>query len=134
MTDNLIYEQVREFHKTFGAKIGTEPSLMSFEEQNLRIALMEEELQEYVKALQDGDMVTAYDSLLDLLYVTVGSLISHGFPLQEGFDEVHRANMTKRNIDGTVSYREDGKVIKPPTFTPPNLERILNESTSRDSG
>ena len=43
----------------------------------------------------------------------------------EAFKEVHRSNMTKIRLDGTVLRREDGKVIKPETFEEPNLGKFL---------
>lgn len=65
--------------------------------------------------------------------------IIEDFKLIPAFDEVHRSNMTKlwKEKPENPSYivtqkgnlwlvkREDGKIIKPPTYSPPNLEAFL---------
>ena len=43
----------------------------------------------------------------------------------EAFSEVHRSNMSKRNKDGTILRRLDGKVMKGPDYFPPNLKQFL---------
>lgn len=48
-----------------------------------------------------------------------------GIPLDDVFAEVHRSNMTKIWPDGTVHKRGDGKILKPPTYSRPNLKPIL---------
>jgi len=72
-------------------------------------------------------LVEIADALTDLLYVLLGTFISHGLQdaAEDLFAEVHRSNMTKLGPDGKVIYREDGKVLKPPTFEPPDLRRVL---------
>ena len=51
-----------------------------------------------------------------------------GFPVEEGFAEVHRSNMTKVLEDGTCLLRDDGKIIKPEGYSPPDLKSILNNN------
>ena len=74
-----------------------------------------------------GDLVEIADALSDLLYLVMGTYLSHG--LQEIaaqlFDEVHRSNMTKLDADGRPVYRTDGKVLKSPLFSPPDLGLII---------
>ncbi len=50
----------------------------------------------------------------------------HGFAdkLVDGFNEVHRSNMTKLH-DGKIVKNNDGKVMKPDTFEEPKLKSIL---------
>lgn len=43
----------------------------------------------------------------------------------EAFAEVHRSNMSKLGPDGKPIYRADGKVMKGPGYTKPNLEPFV---------
>lgn len=45
--------------------------------------------------------------------------------LTSAFEEVHRSNMSKLDLDGKPIYREDGKIIKGPDYFPPNLKQFL---------
>lgn len=60
-----------------------------------------------------------------MLYVVYGAAVTYGIDLEPIFDEIHRSNMSKLWPDGTVQKREDGKVLKPPTYSPADLEPIL---------
>lgn len=61
------------------------------------------------------------DGCIDLIYVTAGLLNSLGVDGEAAWAEVHRSNMSKMAPDGTVLRRQDGKILKPDTFSPPNL-------------
>lgn len=69
--------------------------------------------------------------LADLLYVIYGTAEELSLPLQETFNAVHESNMDKLWPDGQVHYNEYGKVIKPPTYQPPDLSEIFNASAER---
>lgn len=121
-------EALLEFHRTMGVYFAEKPtSHLPEDVAAVRLALLEEELEEYRQALAAEDLVAVADALTDLLYVLLGTFISHGLQdvAEALFAEVHRSNMTKIGPDGRVIYREDGKVLKPPTFEPPDLQRVL---------
>jgi len=61
----------------------------------------------------------------DLLYVTYGSGEELNMDLEAAFNTVHQSNMDKLWPDGQVHYNEYGKVIKPPTYTPPDLGHVF---------
>ncbi len=65
------------------------------------------------------------DALGDLDYVVAGTADEHGIPHDEIVAEIHRSNMSKLGEDGKPILREDGKVLKGPNYTPPNLWPIL---------
>lgn len=68
----------------------------------------------------------AYDATLDLLVVTVGTGVAMGTQLEPGWDIVHKTNMAKFN----GGYRRaDGKWMKPPGWTPPDLQAELDRQT-----
>lgn len=95
----------------------------------VRLALMQEELDEYRLAAAQGDIVEVADALTDLLYVVFGTMIAHGLDqaAEEMFDEVHRSNMSKLDENGMPIYRADGKVLKSERFTGPDLIKILGK-------
>jgi len=90
-------------------------------------------LVEYLDACNDGDLVEITDALADQLYILLGTMISHGMQniIEDVFDEVHRSNMSKLGEDGKPIYREDGKVLKGPNFSPPNIEQFLTAGQSQ---
>ncbi len=92
----------------------------------LRRNLLAEEGSETDIALANYDVVEIADGLVDLIYVAVGTALELGIPLEKVWDEVHRSNMAKVDpATGEVRKREDGKVLKPEGWTPPNVRGVL---------
>src|ERR1044072_1368686 len=93
----------------------------------LRIKLIFEEFTELAEAISTHNMIEILDALCDLMYVVYGTAPEFGLGpvLKEAFREVHRSNMSKLNGDGKPIVRNDGKVLKGPNFTPPDLAGIL---------
>ena len=123
------FERVKEFMKSFGQEVKSKPKWPNDETMELRIDLIEEELGEFKDAIlsADGTLVDVADALSDLLYVVYGAGHSFGIDLDDCFAEVHRSNMSKLGEDGKPIYREDGKVLKGPNFSEPDLERVMYE-------
>ena len=93
----------------------------------LRFNLMKEENEEYLEAAGNNDLAEVADALGDMLYILCGTILEHGMQhkIEEVFDEIQRSNMSKLGADGKPIYREDGKVMKGPNYSPPNLQRIV---------
>ena len=123
------FERVKEFMDSFGQEVKSKPEWPNDETMELRIDLIEEELGEFKDAIINGDgtLVDVADALSDLLYVVYGAGHSFGIDLDKCFAEVHRSNMSKLDDDGLPFYREDGKVLKGPDFTEPDLESMIYE-------
>ena len=119
MTD--MYNDVKDFQVAFGLNVGTKPELPSADERCLRIRLLEEEFSEYLTAEREDDIVEIADALADIIYIACGTAVSYGIPLDRVFAEVHRSNMAKL-VDGKPIRREDGKVMKPAGWTPPDTK------------
>lgn len=82
---NNTYAFVKEFHETFRAAVGNQPSLStSFEE--LRYKLILEEALETLSAIMSSDNIEFADGLGDLDYVIEGAAITFGITLDEGFE------------------------------------------------
>ena len=126
MKDQL--DDLVEFHRVFGAHIEDAPTVdLPDEVIALRVSLIQEELNEYREAAEARDLVAVADALSDLMYVVLGTYVSHGLQnaAEALFDEVHRSNMSKLDADGQVIYRADGKVLKSDRWRPPDLRSIL---------
>lgn len=116
---------VEKFHRKFGVPVGEKPRLLTGDDLEFRVKFMQEELDEYVIAHLDGDMVKAFDSLVDLEYVLLGTSLWHGFPHHRGFLAVHDANMKKMRAESAENSKASSgrghafDVIKPPGWVPP---------------
>ena len=92
----------------------------------LRASLIMEEAGEFEDAVANGDWIGAIDAICDLLYVTYGAASAMGIDIEPFFDEVHRSNMSKVDPEtGMPIYRDDGKVLKPSTYSPADLKKVL---------
>lgn len=119
---------VRKFHDAFGVRTPATPDIGDGDTNGLRLYLLREELIELSRALAEDDKVATLDALTDLQYVLDGAYLALGFAhlKDEAFAEVHRANMSKLGSDGKPILREDGKIMKGPGYTPPNLQPLLS--------
>lgn len=89
----------------------------------LYVNLIKEEMIELDEAIDYNDRVEMFDALLDIVVVAVGAMHSLGVDAESGWQEVIRSNMSKVDAEtGKVLKREDGKVLKPATFSAPELK------------
>lgn len=136
---------VDEFMRLAGQYKGlAKPTVPDLESRRLRVRLIQEELNEFVEASGlyntgllghnylssnvDGEpyptsIVDAADAIADLLYVVYGAAIAWGIHIDQVFGAVHQANMEK--FGPGSSKREDGKWMKPPDWTPPDIKAVL---------
>ena len=119
------FEKVENFMRAFGQDVKTHPELADFNTAELRFELITEEVEELATAIDNDDIVEIADALTDILYVVYGAGHAYGIDLDECFSEVHRSNMSKLGEDGKPIYREDGKVMKGPEYSPPDLEGVI---------
>tara|TARA_A100001011_G_C14158435_1_gene777151 strand:+ start:367 stop:765 length:399 start_codon:yes stop_codon:yes gene_type:complete len=118
------FEKVRLFMKTFGQEVKTNPSLSTNKINDLRISLINEELDEFKEAIKNDNIKEVADALTDILYVTYGAGHAFGIDLDKCFDEVQRSNMSKLDKDGKPIYNENGKVMKGPNYFKPDLTKF----------
>ena len=119
------FEKVGLFMTTFGQEVKNKPSLSSEKINNLRINLINEELEEFKEAIKNNDLKETIDALTDILYVTYGAGHAFGVNLDECFDEVQKSNMSKLGEDGKPIYNETGKVMKGPNYFKPDLSKFI---------
>ena len=119
------FEKVGLFMKTFGQEIKTKPGLSSDKINELRVSLINEELEEFKEAIKNSDLKEAADALTDILYVTYGAGHAFGINLDKCFEEVQKSNMSKLGDDGKPIYNDAGKVMKGPKYFKPDLSKFL---------
>jgi predicted HAD superfamily Cof-like phosphohydrolase len=148
--------QVAEFHKTFQAPILESPQIPSKDRCDLRVSLLQEELNELSEAINNNDLVEVADALADIQYVLTGAVLEFGLgeKFVELFDEVQRSNMSKacenqqeaistlshyKKKDGTEGYYKelngkwivyrngDDKILKSVGYSPASLKTILDK-------
>ncbi len=124
-------ELVREFHQVYEQPINDEPTLWDEDLNKLRLDLIREELTELMIALEDRDPVATLDALTDLQYVLDGAYLTFGLHKWKdaALQEVQRSNMSKLDENGKPVKRADGKVLKGPNYSPPDLKKVLNGDT-----
>jgi predicted HAD superfamily Cof-like phosphohydrolase len=111
---------VLEFHKQIGLTIGEFPHIPDSDVLNLRRELVREEYEELMVGLYEENLTDIADASIDLIYVLIGMLITMGVDPRPVWREVQRANL--RKVGGPK--REDGKVLKPDGWEPPNLDFV----------
>jgi len=119
------FKKVELFMRTFGQEIKKKSSLSSDNINNLRINLIEEELNEFKEAIKKKDLKEVADALTDILYVTYGAGHAFGINLDICFEEVQKSNMSKLGKNGKPIYNKYGKVMKGPKYFKPNLSKFL---------
>ena len=90
--------------------------------------LIIEEQQELLEATLSDNRVEQLDALIDILVVTVGAIHSMGADAEGAWKEVMMTNFAKIDKEtGKVRKREDGKVLKPVGWTPPDLKPFVKK-------
>lgn len=153
--------QVAEFHRTNKAPILDKPQIPSQNRCELRVSLLQEELDELKEAINNYNIIEIADALADLQYVLSGAVLEFGMGDKFGklSDEVHRSNMTKscatreeaeetvlfyNKKDGTIAHIEesegkfvvfrtkDNKVLKSINYSPATIGEVLyNDGLSK---
>ena len=88
--------------------------------------LIKEEFTELNEAINNNDQVETLDALIDILVVTIGAIHSMGADGEGAWKEVMSTNFAKIDkLTGKVRKREDGKVLKPTGWMPPQLDKFV---------
>ena len=143
------FQKVGEFMRAYEQDVHTTARFPMEKIRQLRFDLIEEELDELDVAMKKQEdleetndngelssesefindsqenLIEIADALTDLLYVVYGAGHAYGIDLDACFDEVQRSNMSKLDENGKAIKREDGKILKGPNYSPPNLHGIV---------
>lgn len=145
---------VAAFHKTFDLPVLEEPTIPDAKRCELRISLLQEELNELKEAIEQNDLVEVADALADIQYVLSGAILEFGLgtKFKQLFDEVQRSNMSKtckseaiaratqahymdtKQVESVIEQKDeeylvyrkgDRKVLKSVEYSPADLRTIL---------
>ena len=117
---------VADFHRAFNLPMRQSPSAdVDKSLAKLRVALLQEEVGEFITASEKGDLVAIADALADIAYVVYGTALTYGIDLDSALREVHRSNMSKLGNDGKPLIRDDGKVLKSERYFSPDIASVL---------
>lgn len=109
----------------FGTACDQKPSSENYA---MYLNLITEEYNELQEAVEADDKLEQLDALVDILVVTMGAIRAAGWDGAGAWEEVMRTNFAKIDPEtGKVRKREDGKVLKPEGWQPPQLEKFLGE-------
>lgn len=130
-------KQLREFQTKFRSIVNDKPTLLTDDENLLRIKLSQEELDEYKDACYLEDIVEIADSIVDRLFLVLGDAVCHGLDniLPELFEEVVASNMSKLDDNGNPiingengvldNTRPLGKILKSKNYFKPKIKEII---------
>ena len=148
---------VAKFHDTFSLPIVEKPVIPDAKRCELRISLLQEELNELKEAIEQNDLVEVADALCDIQYVLSGAILEFGLAtdFKTLFDEVQRSNMSKtcktmdeaiatqkhyletKGTESTIEEKDgeflvyragDKKVLKSVKYSPADLKSIVEKS------
>lgn len=119
-----VFRDQAKFMNACGQTVGTRNP----DQFDLYVKLIEEEVSELQTAVDNNDLVAQLDALIDIMVVTVGAVQSLGADGEGAWKEVMSTNFAKiDSLSGLVRKREDGKVLKPVGWRPPELYKYINK-------
>jgi predicted HAD superfamily Cof-like phosphohydrolase len=148
-------KKVEEFHKKFNVPVLEKPQIPSKDRCDLRISLLQEEVEELKDAIENNDLVEIADACGDILVILSGTILEFGLKdvFNDIFENIHESNMSKAcnsenearetleyyiQKNGTECYykenngnwlvyrKSDDKVLKSINYKPASLEQIIN--------
>lgn len=114
-----VFEDQAKFMRACDQTVGE----VNYQQKLLYLNLIDEEVKELKMSETAQDEL---DALIDILVVTVGAIHSAGYDAAGAWQEVMRTNFAKIDpVTGKVRKREDGKVLKPDGWQPPDLKKFI---------
>lgn len=153
-----FYQDIWDFHVKFELVYAGPPRELDSDISLFRIGFMIEELAEYAQSsgytniarslnemhehIKNGsrwmvnrnelrNIEKQFDSLIDLVYVALGTSHLHGFDFDEGWRRVQVANMAKRRVKSDlIGSTRNSKydVVKPKGWMPADLSDLVKGS------
>lgn len=116
-------EDVRSFYKKFDIVTSDVPVMLTKRKLQERIECMQEELDEFKKAVAEQDFPEQADALIDLVYFAKGTAAMMGLPWAPLWNDVQRANIGKVRGVGKRGHVID--MVKPDGWIKPDGAAIL---------
>lgn len=125
---NQAFDDVRKFHWKFNIPIASKPMHLSTPRRDLRVRLLQEEMNELRAAVDGGSVEDVADALADIVYIAIGTSLEYGIDLRTVWKEVHGSNMRKTG----GGKRADGKVLKPKGWKGPDIRSALSKGDANE--
>ncbi len=119
---------VKQFNETYGVEMSDKPRLPTEVEAYRISELINEELYETEVELDNMRLPELAKELTDILYVTAQQMAVLGLPIDALLREVQRSNLSKLGSNGKPIYRDDGKVLKGPDYSPADIISVLRKN------
>ena len=126
-----IFDDTYEFMRIGGQLADNKTGVNA--DHHLRVALLAEEVDEYLTAEDEHNPVETADGLADIIVVAMGTLIAY-FGREKALSilaEVGASNLSKFVDDGAGNLvpvlKPNGKIGKGPNFKAPNIAAILED-------
>jgi predicted HAD superfamily Cof-like phosphohydrolase len=114
---------VRDLMTKFGIMWFDSPGHLTTRKALERHAFLQEELDEFKRAVDSQDLEEQVDALVDLVYVAKGTALMLGVDWDRHWEEVHRANLSKER--GVTKRGAKVDLVKPPGWRPPDHYELL---------
>jgi len=100
----------------------TDPTALS----ELYKSLIDEEYAEFLAACEANNDVEQLDACFDMIWVIVAYAKTRGWDIDKAWDEGAKSNLFKIDqASGRVIRREDGKILKPKGWQPPDFSKFV---------
>jgi predicted HAD superfamily Cof-like phosphohydrolase len=154
--------EVETFNRIFGKLNNYTPTIPEKMERDFIYNFIQEELDEYKVAADDGDIIGVMDAFCDIMYVLSAGIMAYGLKdkFLAAYNEVQQSNLSKscateEEADATAKFRaaasqrpchfekrgdkyvvyrsEDRKVQKSLSYFAPNLKQFFTEDELKNA-
>lgn len=133
---------VADFMRSCDQEVRDNPTVISDQLKWERFSMLNEEFSEHKKALAAVKKAVEYnsktgtkdamtelaDSLVDIVYIAIGTAHAYGFDFDELWRLVHENNLTKIDPETGLVLKANGKVLKPEGFVEVDLRSSIYPS------
>lgn len=112
--------QLREFHEVFEIVVDSPHHLTCIKEETAELL---EEIDHHICGRANSTQVAKEG--IDVVYTIVSLFVARGWDFEAAFEEVHRSNMSKLDLERRPIRRRDGKVLKGPHYSPADLTAAI---------
>lgn len=119
------FTDVSVFLHAVGQQVPSKP-IGETDQSKLYKKLIDEEYQEFLEAFYTDDTAEEIDACFDMMWVIIGYMKSRGWDCENIWDEGAKSNLSKIDpVTGLVKRREDGKILKPEGWKPPDFTKFV---------
>jgi len=119
------FTDVSVFLSAVGQQVPVKP-IGETDQSKLYKKLIDEEYHEFLEAFYTDDTVEEIDACFDMMWVIIGYMKSRGWDCENIWDEGAKSNLSKIDpVTGLVRRREDGKILKPEGWKPPDFTKFV---------